>query len=112
MVVKITRNKGENMTDQRIYPFMVNGQFWKRMAVDVKCLDKGEIVIYVATKIPIVALKSDKIENKLCQSKMIVFKLVEAAQNYGKYIYKWFQCFYVIDEDLYLTENNELYLKD
>lgn len=96
------------MTGQRIFPFLVNGQFWRKRAVDEKLICKGEVYIPIMKNL--IGYNPGILPDAHCDITRLRFKLVESAQLKNGYIAHWFECFWVVDDNVYL-ENGRIYMK-
>ena len=90
------------MTEQRIFPFFVNGVFWKNMAVDEEIIKRGRIDYSVIPK--------EFNKCPLTKIKQIFFQLAECAQQKNGMVANWISGFWLCDEELYI-EDKHLYLK-
>ena len=97
------------MTEQRIFPFMVNGQFWREIEVDDKILKYGRMVVPVRTETDS-ALYDVSDPNPTAIVKHVVFQLAELGESKNNYVARWFHGFWVVDDSLYLKDE-KLYLK-
>jgi len=97
------------MTDQRIFPFYVNGEFWMRSLVSETELLHGYSIRYISTKMPAVSCCINLKETS--KMKMVNFQLAEIRQIKGDFLAEWFDGFWVVDDDLEMKDG-EVYLKD
>jgi hypothetical protein len=100
------------MTDQRRFPFFVNGEFWKEVEVSEDTIKQGYCVTYATTRIEKLLLDigwNSNITKSLCKN--IVFRLAEMVETKGDYTARWFSGFWVFDSSLYL-EDGKLYYKE
>lgn len=87
------------MTGQRIYPFIVNGQFWCKQAVDEYIIAQGEIIIPVASKMP--------------AEKMKDWNTIQAAEDYAEMKqvrFRLIEAFWLSDDEAYI-EDGKIYKK-
>lgn len=96
------------MTGQRIFPFLVNGQFWKKMEITEEVIRRGEIYIVV---MKVLSSKDLNTHQAYCNMRRIRFALVESFQEKHGYASQWFECFWVVDDDVYLDQD-KIYLKE
>lgn len=91
------------MTRQRIFPFMLNGQFWTKREVSIESILKGEVLISVMLKLR--RPKNDSLPDLHCDMKRVRFRLVGAMQQNKEYTAQWFECFWAVDDNFYLEDD-------
>lgn len=95
------------MTDQRKFPFFVNGEFWRLMDIEESILCKGFIHI-VVSKRPEYVYAPHPVPMTI---KNITFQLAECAEQKYNMIAHWIQGFWIVDPELELDKQGHLYLK-
>ena len=95
------------MTDQRRFPFFVNGRFWRFMDVEKSIIHKGAILISVSTRPeysqhPAISMTM----------KHVPFQLAQCGESKHDMVAHWIQGFWVVDSELELDKEGSLYLKD
>ena len=98
------------MTDQRIFPFFVNGVYWKKIQIDERAIKEGYFIQCVVTK-PQPIFNSDEMPDMMAHMKRVLFQLVECAEQKNRMIANWTQGFWVCDDELYI-EDDGLYMKN
>jgi len=100
----MAKSGDKTMTKQRIFPFMVNGQFWKEIEVSEEDIKKGHTVVYVIEK-------ADIFNNSaMTNVKRVIFQLCELAETANDYVARWFVGFWITDNRLYI-EDGSLYTR-
>jgi len=107
--MKIAEFGRQEMTKQRIFPFIVNGKFWKELEVNEKAIREGHIVVtaltsnndfYFSGVMPEITVKM----------RHVVFQLAEVTETINPYKANWFSGFWIVDDKLYIEDEN-LYTK-
>ena len=96
------------MTEQREFPFFVNGRFWRFMNVEKSIIYKGFVDIPVCTRPRYIYNEQPTMLNM----KKIIFQLAECGEQKYNMVAHWTQGFWIVDSDLELDEQKHLYLKD
>jgi len=111
------------MTQQRIFPFFVNGQFWMEREVTEDDKWRGYISYYVASRLEAYNNPNNVFPSKTIKTKCIRFQLVEIQEyypdnisdgsykNFKNYMARWFTGFWVVDENIEICNGN-LYFKE
>ena len=100
------------MTDQREFPFFVNGQFWRFNTVTESDIRRGFIYQCVITKPKCIVITNDNMPDLMSTMKKVSFQLVECGEQQYRMVAHWVQGFWVIDSELVLDDRGCLYLKE
>lgn len=117
------------MTEQRIFPFFVNGQIWRTIEVDECDIQNGRKVMVVMSKLSPISDLDDAMPEMMATSQRVCFQLaqireyypenkpkseqeedVESYKSFKNYMAEWFTGFWVCDKRLVL-EDSRLYLR-
>lgn len=96
------------MTDQRIFPFFVNGIYWRKLAVDEQAIRQGFVLRHVTTQLT--ACSRLPGPETMAAMKKICFQLAECGEQQHGMVAHWVQAFWICDEELEI-EDGHLYLK-
>lgn len=88
------------MTDQRIFPFFVNGQFWKRIEVEAKHIKQGYYHLPVVSRDFVV---DGPMSQVVCREALFHLASIMAEAK-GSYRAEFFTGFWVIDPNLELED--------
>ncbi len=99
------------MTEQREFPFFVNGEYWKTVKVEEKIISQGFMLWVVCEKIRFTSYTDLTPTSSIM--KHVRFQLAEVIENYGgsNYRARFFTGFWVCDKNIKM-EGNALYLKE
>ena len=114
------------MTEQRIFPFFVNGEFWKTMEVSEDEIKRGEKIYHVTKRFRI-SKESRVYPTTDLIAKKVIFSLTEVREYYPdnfplpkdcigrmlfrNYMARWFSGFWLVDKDIEI-EDNRLFLRE
>jgi hypothetical protein len=98
------------MTEQKEFPFFVNGQYWKTVSVGESIIRQGHMEYAVMTELRC-AVMSDEMPAAMAKMKYVRFQLVECGEQKYNMVARWHQGFWLVDDDIYIEDGN-IYMKE
>ena len=98
------------MTEQREFPFFVNGRFWKTIVIDESIIRCGRMEYAVMTHSLLSIVADSDMGDMMATMKKVTFQIVELCENKADYRAHWFSGFWLCDNEVYLEEGN-IYIK-
>ena len=90
-------------TEQRSFPFFVNGQYWKNMTIDELNIRDGRFIYPIMTQ-------TGEMPDMMAPMKKVVFQLAECSEQKNGRMANWISGFWLCDDDIYFEKEN-IYLK-
>lgn len=101
-------------TGQTLFPFIINGQYWRHVQVHPRSVEVGHIAISVAARPP--RMTRDPMPPSypsVANMKTVTFTLAHVAQQCGPYrVHDLGPCFWAVDDEVFIDrEAGELWLR-